>query len=223
MLTELSSSWTSVCKVAKEDREGQGFLLHAHEYFENVRFEVSEGIFVCMLVAQQPTTHFLPSWCYKNQGRMERKRRLDLDDGQESPSQKRAVGSTASLLEGVPVINPLNGRMYTDKYRKIYEQRKKLPVWQHLDQLDKFIKSNQVVIVEGETGSGKTTQVRSQAFDCTRHHLHPCVTIDQVIQFADSTIPRACWLLQCRRWQDTIGRLYAAEASGSHVGGCSCR
>jgi len=45
------------------------------------------------------------------------------------------------------------------KYEKIQEQRKKLPITQYLDQLGERLKKDKVVIVEGETGSGKTTQI----------------------------------------------------------------
>ena len=37
--------------------------------------------------------------------------------------------------------------------------RKKLPVFEFLDTLEQAVDSNQVIIVEGETGSGKTTQI----------------------------------------------------------------
>ena len=61
---------------------------------------------------------------------------------------------------GLPVINPWNKRPYSQKYYEILEKRKTLPVWQEkqdfLDKLDKF----QTMILVGETGSGKTTQVK---------------------------------------------------------------
>jgi pre-mRNA-splicing factor ATP-dependent RNA helicase DHX15/PRP43 len=84
----------------------------------------------------------------------ERKRRLDLsEDGVGSDSPKRAQYTAGT------VINPLNGRAYSDRYRKILEGRQKLPAWQYLDQMGAYLRDNQVVIVEGETGSGKTTQI----------------------------------------------------------------
>ncbi len=45
------------------------------------------------------------------------------------------------------------------KYERIQEQRKKLPITQYLDALGERLKTERVVIVEGETGSGKTTQI----------------------------------------------------------------
>ena len=55
--------------------------------------------------------------------------------------------------------NPLTGQPFSDNYYKILEDRKKLPVFEFLDTLEQAVDSNQVIIVEGETGSGKTTQI----------------------------------------------------------------
>ena len=55
--------------------------------------------------------------------------------------------------------NPLTGKPFSDNYYKILEERKKLPVFEFLDTLEQAVDSNQVIIVEGETGSGKTTQI----------------------------------------------------------------
>ena len=57
------------------------------------------------------------------------------------------------------MLNPLTGQPYTARYYDILEKRKALPVWSFLDDLQKNVEENQVVIVEGETGSGKTTQI----------------------------------------------------------------
>ena len=55
--------------------------------------------------------------------------------------------------------NPLTGQKYSNRYWSILEDRKKLPVMDFLDTLEEAVENNQVVIVEGETGSGKTTQI----------------------------------------------------------------
>ena len=56
-------------------------------------------------------------------------------------------------------VNPLTGKPFSENYYKILEDRKKLPVFEFLDILEEAVASNQVIIVEGETGSGKTTQI----------------------------------------------------------------
>ena len=45
------------------------------------------------------------------------------------------------------------------KSRTLQEQRRFLPVYDCRDELLQVIRENQVVVVVGETGSGKTTQV----------------------------------------------------------------
>ena len=92
---------------------------------------------------------------------MDRKRKLDLEGGAGGNGSTSDAYSASSS----PSLNPLTGRSYSDRYRTLREQRMKLPVFQFLDQLETYVKSNQVVIVEGETGSGKTTQVRGGAGD----------------------------------------------------------
>ena len=55
--------------------------------------------------------------------------------------------------------NPLTNVPFSKKYYSILEERKKLPVYEFLDKLEEAVDKNQVIIVEGETGSGKTTQI----------------------------------------------------------------
>merc|ERR1719329_338065 len=48
---------------------------------------------------------------------------------------------------------------YSKKYFEIFEKRRKLPAWDARKDFLKLIKRNQVVVLVGETGSGKTTQL----------------------------------------------------------------
>lgn len=56
-------------------------------------------------------------------------------------------------------INFLNGRAYSQKYFSILEKRKNLPAWASQDQIIELVKQHQVLVLQGDTGSGKTTQV----------------------------------------------------------------
>jgi len=56
-------------------------------------------------------------------------------------------------------INPLTGKEYSQKYFEILEKRRKLPAWDARKDFLKLIKRNQAVVLVGETGSGKTTQL----------------------------------------------------------------
>jgi pre-mRNA-splicing factor ATP-dependent RNA helicase DHX15/PRP43 len=55
--------------------------------------------------------------------------------------------------------NYLNQRPYSDKYFKLLEVRKNLPAWQAKKQIIELVQKNQVLVLQGDTGSGKTTQV----------------------------------------------------------------
>jgi len=77
-----------------------------------------------------------------------RRSRIDLGD---YGSAKRAKGDQD--------FNPWTGRPYSQKYYSILKTRAKLPVYQFKDDLIKKVMENQCIVVEGETGSGKTTQI----------------------------------------------------------------
>ena len=80
----------------------------------------------------------------------DRKRRLDLGD---ALLQKQAKEITSSD------INPWTNRPYSAKYHSILEKRLTLPVYLFRQQLLDTVAANQIVVVEGTTGSGKTTQI----------------------------------------------------------------
>mmetsp|Transcript_38855 Transcript_38855/g.58363 ORF Transcript_38855/g.58363 Transcript_38855/m.58363 type:complete len:721 (-) Transcript_38855:227-2389(-) len=80
----------------------------------------------------------------------ERKRKLDLGDNNGGNDYDAATDSTT---------NPWTGRIYSKKYQDILKTRLKLPVYQFKDKLIEAVTKNQIVVVEGETGSGKTTQI----------------------------------------------------------------
>lgn len=61
---------------------------------------------------------------------------------------------------GGGVINKYTGRPFSQRYHDILEKRKGLPVWQQRDDFIKIMNSHQTLVLVGETGSGKTTQVR---------------------------------------------------------------
>lgn len=67
-------------------------------------------------------------------------------DVKEVPEWKRAISATNTSL-GPPVKG------------SIAEQRRNLPVYQLREQIIQAVKDNQVLIVVGDTGSGKTTQI----------------------------------------------------------------
>lgn len=56
-------------------------------------------------------------------------------------------------------INKLTNRPYSHRYYDILGVRRTLPVYESRDTIIDAVRNNNVVVLEGETGSGKTTQV----------------------------------------------------------------
>lgn len=83
---------------------------------------------------------------------MSRRQRIDIDDLAQGRNKRVKAEEDDQL-------NPWTGVPYSSKYRSILTVRKKLPVYQFKDKLIETVGNNQIVIVEGETGSGKTTQI----------------------------------------------------------------
>src|ERR1700722_4169941 len=69
--------------------------------------------------------------------------------------------ATSQKLED-PEEGPINlytGRPYTARHRLFLNKRKELPVFQHRIEFNQLVQENKIVILVGETGSGKTTQI----------------------------------------------------------------
>jgi len=66
----------------------------------------------------------------------------------------------SALKENLPVVNPLTQKPWSDRFKNILKKRLLLPVWEYRDEFIKVTSENQCVVLVGETGSGKTTQVR---------------------------------------------------------------
>jgi pre-mRNA-splicing factor ATP-dependent RNA helicase DHX15/PRP43 len=81
------------------------------------------------------------------------KKRLDLGN------------NTSAGAPSEPTVNPYNGSSYSERYFSILEKRKTLPVWEQREDFQKVFRENQVLILQGETGSGKTTQVCIQVYN----------------------------------------------------------
>jgi pre-mRNA-splicing factor ATP-dependent RNA helicase DHX15/PRP43 len=95
----------------------------------------------------------------------ERKRKVSLFDVVDQTSVSAKLGragingAAAAAAAASPSINRWNGRPYSARYFEILEKRRTLPVWQQKEDFLRVLRDNQTLILVGETGSGKTTQV----------------------------------------------------------------
>lgn len=58
-----------------------------------------------------------------------------------------------------PSVNYLTGQAYSQRYYSILETRKTLPAWDAKQKFLKLVEKHQILVLQGETGSGKTTQI----------------------------------------------------------------
>lgn len=98
---------------------------------------------------------------------MTKKKRMNLNDFLEAEENKKTfkkakTESMTSFSDTTTVsstINSLTNRPFTSKYYDILKVRKTLPAYEAKEKLFKLLNENQVIILQGETGSGKTTQI----------------------------------------------------------------
>ena len=65
----------------------------------------------------------------------------------------------ADFSDDDPKINFLNGQSFSPKFYELLSVRKSLPAWQARQKIADLLQELQVVVLQGDTGSGKTTQV----------------------------------------------------------------
>jgi pre-mRNA-splicing factor ATP-dependent RNA helicase DHX15/PRP43 len=70
--------------------------------------------------------------------------------------------------------NPYTGRPYSKRYHDILKQRQRLPIFDARDKIQKLVQAYQVMLLIGETGSGKTTQVPQFVLDLKPERMIAC-------------------------------------------------
>lgn len=97
-----------------------------------------------------------------------RKRREEkgiLDAGASTSTSGNSSNATST---GSEKINPLNGIPYTQNYYNLYKKRITLPVFEYRADFMRLLAEHQCIVLVGETGSGKTTQIPQWCVDYAR-------------------------------------------------------
>ena len=59
----------------------------------------------------------------------------------------------------IHVVSFFSGLPFTPRYHELFKKRINLPVWEYKEKFIDILNKNQIMVLVGETGSGKTTQV----------------------------------------------------------------
>ncbi|CEF65027.1 ATP-dependent RNA helicase DHX8 [Strongyloides ratti] len=90
------------------------------------------------------------------------KQRLDISNLKRKGSddiEELSSSIKRNIEENFDKINYFTGRTFSPKYYEILAKRKELPVWVYKEKFLELLSLNQFVVLVGETGSGKTTQI----------------------------------------------------------------
>ncbi|PSN37197.1 Pre-mRNA-splicing factor ATP-dependent RNA helicase DHX15 [Blattella germanica] len=96
--------------------------------------------------------------CYDRENDRDRDRTKDRDKDEKKPPTGLGVPLTSYPKQNLQ-INPFTGLPYTPRYQEFLRKRITLPVWEYRTQFMKLLDENQCIVLVGETGSGKTTQI----------------------------------------------------------------
>ena len=89
------------------------------------------------------------------------------------------IGASSSGSSGQPVsaniattttagINPLTQIPYSQRYYELFRKRIQLPVWEYKEKFLDLLNNHEIIVLVGETGSGKTTQIPQWCVDYLR-------------------------------------------------------
>lgn len=103
----------------------------------------------------------------------ERKRKISLFDVPPDANSIRPKmdGSSSAIIPAggdTILVNPYNFRPYSARYFEILEKRKGLPVWLQKQEFVELLLKEQIIVLVGETGSGKTTQIPQFVVECLK-------------------------------------------------------
>lgn len=104
-------------------------------------------------------------------------------------------------------FNQYTGRPYSQKYYEIFRKRLQLPVWEYRDKFFQILDTNQIMVLVGETGSGKTTQIPQWCVEYCRNNNKKvgvaCTQPRRVAAMSVAPVSRTRWTFSWDRRSDT--------------------
>lgn len=110
----------------------------------------------------------------RDRDRDDRPRDRDRDRNRDRDRDVKSFGVASipaagggGFLKQSPIqqeINPITNLPHTPRYFEILKKRLQLPVWEYRERFTEILMCNQSFVLVGETGSGKTTQVKGRSF-----------------------------------------------------------
>lgn len=79
--------------------------------------------------------------------------------GATSRDETRNLSKTEQLKEDLDIVRRFTNQQKTPKYEEMQKVRRNLPAWDKRKEILELLTSNQVIVISGETGCGKSTQV----------------------------------------------------------------
>ena len=83
-------------------------------------------------------------------------------------SKAKSIDAESTVQAQQVLLNPLTQQPYTPRYYDILKKRLNLPVWEYKSKFVDLLYKHQVIVLVGETGSGKTTQIPQWCVDYVR-------------------------------------------------------
>eukprot|EP00928_Gymnodinium_smaydae_P049115 TRINITY_DN32929_c0_g1_i1.p1 TRINITY_DN32929_c0_g1~~TRINITY_DN32929_c0_g1_i1.p1 ORF type:complete len:712 (-),score=150.91 TRINITY_DN32929_c0_g1_i1:104-2239(-) len=88
---------------------------------------------------------------------------------EKRPAEAGEGEPAAKAAKPGETINPLTGSPYSRRFHELLDRRRKLPCWEARGELLALLQKSQVVLIVGEPGGGKTTQLPQILLDAGYH------------------------------------------------------